>query len=73
MCIGILIYEVLRKRLADKPRPVSDGADEVAIVNEIKGVGCVKPVLLGIVDLEVAIWCHPMSCQKGHPLTSIGL
>lgn len=67
------MYKVLRERLADKPRPVSDGADEVAIVNEVKGVGCVKPVLLGIVDLEIAIWRHPMSCRDGHPLASIGL
>lgn len=36
-----MAHDSLPECLADKPLPVPDGADEVAVVNEIKGVGFV--------------------------------
>lgn len=45
--------------LGDQPRPITDGADEVAVVNEVEGVAFVGPLALGVVDFEAAIWRNP--------------
>lgn len=46
--------------LLEELRPIADGADEVAHVDEVEGVGGPGPRQLGVVDLELAVGRDPV-------------
>jgi hypothetical protein len=46
--------------LLDELLPVADANVHVAAVDQVEGVLGKGPVLLGIVNLEVAVWRHPV-------------
>jgi hypothetical protein len=48
--------------LADEARPVTDRADEIAIVDEVEGVGIEGPVAFSVIDFEAAIGRDPVAC-----------
>jgi len=48
--------------LADEARPVTDRADEIAIVDEVEGVGIEGPVAFSVIDFEAAIRRDPAAC-----------
>lgn len=45
--------------LVDEARPVTDRADEIAIVDEVEGVGIKGPVAFSVIDFEAAIGRDP--------------
>jgi len=51
--------------LADQGRPVRDAAEEVAHVDEVKGVLGPGPGLGAVVDLEAHVWGHPGRLDRG--------
>ena len=48
--------------LVDEARPVTDRADEIAIVDEVEGVGIEGPVAFSVIDFEAAIGRDPVAC-----------
>lgn len=45
--------------LLDQLRPVTNGMIHVTTVDVVEGVGLVRPLCFGVLDLERAIWGHP--------------
>ena len=48
--------------LVDEARPVTDRADEIAIVDEVESVGIEGPVAFSVIDFEAAIGGDPVAC-----------
>jgi len=47
--------------LADESRPVTDRADEIAIVDKVEGIGIEGPVAFSVIDFEAAIGRDPVA------------
>ena len=49
------------KGLVDKARPVTDYADEIAIVDKVEGIKIKGPVAFSVIDFEAAIGRDPVA------------
>jgi hypothetical protein len=58
--------------LLDEARPVVDCEEEVAGMDEVEGVGPVRPGLFGIVDFEDAVRCCPVRLDGGDVAAGYG-
>lgn len=46
--------------LANKFRPVTNGQDQVASMDEIEAVFLERPLLFDIIDFKAAVWSNPI-------------